>query len=172
MPTEEELIAERKRKREELLQKGINPYPYRYEPTHKSIDVSSKYAGLKPEDATGDAVKVAGRIVGLRRLGKATFMHILDEKGKLQIYYKFDDIPKIYDLLKLTDVGDWIGVEGTIFKTSTGEITVKATNFEVLCKSLRPLPEKWHGLKDVEQRYRKRYVDLTINPEIRKTFVK
>ncbi len=170
MPTEEELIAERKRKREELLKLGINPYPYKYEPTHKSNELLDKYKGLQPEQRTTDTVKVAGRIVGLRRMGKATFMHLLDQNGKVQIYFKFDDIPKIYEQLKLMDLGDWLGVEGTVFKTKTGEITVWANNFEILCKALRPLPEKWHGLTDIEQRYRKRYVDLFVNPEVRKTF--
>ncbi len=172
MPTEEELIAERKRKREDLIKLGINPYPYKYEPTHNSIIILEKYKGLQPEERTTDSVKVAGRIIGLRRMGKATFMHILDQHGKVQAYYKFDDLPKIYDQLKLMDVGDWIGIEGTIFKTKTGEITVWAKNFEILCKSLRPLPEKWHGLTDIEQRYRKRYVDLIVNPSVRDTFVK
>ncbi len=172
MPTEEELINERKRKRDELLKLGINPYPYSYTPTHNSKQISEKYKGLAAEEKTNDAVKVAGRIVGLRRMGKATFMHILDQHGKVQAYFKFDDIPKTYDQLKLTDLGDWIGIEGPIFKTSTGEITVKATNYEILCKALRPLPEKWHGLKDMEERYRRRYVDLIVNPEVRETFVK
>ena len=172
MPTEEELIAERLRKREKLLKLGINPYPYKYEPTATTKQVAAKYAHLKSEEHTNDSVKVAGRVVGLRRMGKATFMHILDQTGKLQIYFKFDDMPKVYDVLKLADMGDWIGIEGTIFKTKTGEVTVKATNFQILCKSLRPLPEKWHGLKDIEERYRRRYVDLIVNPEVREAFFK
>ncbi len=172
MPTEEELINERKKKREELLKLGINPYPYSYAPTHNSAQISDKYKALQPEEKTNDAVKVAGRIVGLRRMGKATFMHLLDQNGKVQAYFKFDDLPKTYDHLKLTDMGDWIGIEGIIFKTKTGEITVWANNFEILCKALRPLPEKWHGLTDIEQRYRKRYVDLVVNPEVREAFIK
>jgi lysyl-tRNA synthetase class 2 len=171
MPTEEELISERKRKREDLLKLGVNPYPYKYEPTHSSNEVNEKYKGLAPEEKTSDKIKVAGRIVALRRMGKATFSHLLDMNGKVQVYFKFDDIPQIYDQLKLLDIGDWIGVEGTIFKTKTGEVTVKAEGFTILCKALRPLPEKWHGLTDIEQRYRKRYVDLIVNPDVRKTFV-
>jgi len=171
MPTEEELISERKKKRDELLKLGINPYPYKYEPSHHASELLEKYKDLQPEQRTEDSVKVAGRIVGLRRMGKATFMHILDETGKAQAYFKYDDLPKIYDTLKLTDMGDWIGIQGTVFKTRTGEVTVWANNFEILCKSLRPLPEKWHGLKDMEERYRRRYVDLIVNPEVRKTFV-
>lgn len=171
MPTEEELIAERKRKRDDFLKAGINPYPYSYDPSHKSVELQKKYEKLALEERTNDSVKVAGRIVSLRRMGKATFLHLLDGAGKVQCYFKFDDLPKTYNLLKLVDVGDWLGVEGTIFKTKTGEITVWAKNFTMLCKSLRPLPEKWHGLQDVEQRYRKRYVDLIVNPNVRETFV-
>jgi len=173
MPTEDDLIAERKRKREELLKLGINPYPYKYSPTHKAAELLEKYKSLEKEQKTNDNAKVAGRIIGLRRMGKATFMHLLDGTGKIQIYFKQDDIGEDkYKLLKLLDMGDFVGVEGTIFATKTGEITVKAQHLEVLCKALRPLPEKWHGLKDIEQRYRKRYVDLIMNPDVRDVFVK
>jgi lysyl-tRNA synthetase class 2 len=171
MPTEDELINERKRKREDLLKLGVNPYPYKYEPSHSSSEVNEKYKSLAPEEKTSDKVKVAGRIVALRRMGKATFSHLLDMSGRVQLYFKFDDIPQTYDQLKLLDIGDWIGVEGTVFKTKTGEVTIKAEGFTILCKALRPLPEKWHGLTDIEQRYRKRYVDLIVNPDVRKTFV-
>lgn len=172
MPTEAELINERKRKRDDLLKLGINPYPHIYTPKHNSAHLAEKYSKLQPEEKTEDAVNVAGRIISLRRMGKATFLHLLDQHGKMQAYFKYDDIPKIYDHLKLCDMGDWLGVEGTVFKTKTGEITVKATNFTILCKSLRPLPEKWHGLTDIEERYRRRYVDLIVNPAVRDTFVK
>ncbi len=171
MPTEEELIGERRRKRDELLKLGVNPYPYKYSPTHKSVEIMDKYKSLAPEQKTDDVVKVAGRIIALRRMGKATFMHILDQSGRVQAYFKFDDL-KTYDHLKLADMGDFIGVEGAVFKTKTGEITIWAKNFEILCKSLRPLPEKWHGLKDIEQRYRKRHLDLIMNPEVKETFIK
>lgn len=172
MPTEEELISERKRKREELLKIGVNPYPYRFDRTHTNAQVAEKWSKLAPGEFSGDEVKVCGRIVSLRRMGKATFLHILDAKTKLQIYLKYDTIPEIYERIKLADTGDFLGVTGKVFKTTTGEVTVNATNFEILCKSLRPLPEKWHGLKDIETRYRQRYVDLIVNPEVRETFVK
>jgi len=171
MPTEEELIAERRRKRDDLLKLGINPYPYKYSPSHKSAELLEKYKSLAVEQRTDDSVKIAGRIVALRRMGKATFMHILDQFGKIQAYFKFDDL-KTYDQLKLFDMGDFIGVEGIVFKTKTGEISVWAKNFEMLCKSLRPLPEKWHGLTDVEQRYRKRHLDLIMNPAVKETFIR
>lgn len=172
MPTEKELIDERKRKREELLRLGMNPYPYNYKPTHKAKEVLEKYKGLEAEKKTADVVKAAGRIVGLRRMGKATFIHILDETGRLQAYLKYDELPKTYDHLKLADLGDWIGIKGTVFKTRSGEVSIWANEFEILCKALRPLPEKWHGLKDIEQRYRKRYLDMIMNPDVRATFVK
>ena len=172
MPTEEELIGERKRKREELIKLGVNPYPYKYNRTHTSFEILDKHKDLQPLQESSEKVKAAGRIIGLRRMGKATFLHIIDEKGKLQAYFKYDNMPEVYDRLKLCDVGDWIGIEGLVFKTTTGEVTVKASNFDVLCKALRPLPEKWHGLQDVEIRYRKRYVDLIVNPQVRETFIK
>lgn len=171
MPSEEELIAERKRKKQELLSQGVNPYPYSFAKTHSSAELVEKYKKLASESQTKDDVKVAGRIVSLRRMGKATFAHLLDEFGKIQVYFKFDDL-KNYDQLKLLDLGDWIGIEGNIFKTKTGEVTVWTRKFEILCKSLRPLPEKWHGLTDIEQRYRKRYLDLIVNPETREIFKK
>lgn len=170
MPTEEELIAERKRKREELLDAGINPYPYKYEPSHHAQELHNKYANLKPEEETKDKVTIAGRIVGMRKLGKLAFIHLLDETGKIQALFNKQDTAG-YDNIKLLDSGDWLGVEGHIVKTKTGELTVKAIAYTVLCKSIRPMPEKWHGLKDIEQRYRKRYVDLFTNPEIRETFI-
>lgn len=170
MPTEVELIAERARKREDLMKAGVNPYPYSYNPTHKSKELQKKYESLAPEAHTQDSVRVAGRIVALRRMGKATFLQLLDGDGKIQCYFKFDDLPQIYDQIKLMDMGDWLGVEGTMFKTKTGEVTVWGKKFELLCKSLRPLPEKWHGLQDIEIRYRQRYLDLIANPQVRETF--
>src|SRR3989344_9377550 len=169
MPSEEELIAERKRKREDLFAANVNPYPYTFDKSHTSSHLQEKYKNLANESQTKDNVKIAGRIISLRRMGKATFAHLLDEQGKIQAYFKFDDL-KNYDHIKLIDMGDWLGVEGTIFKTKTGEVTVWAKKFEILCKALRPLPEKWHGLTDIEQRYRKRYVDLIMNPDIRDVF--
>ncbi len=171
MPTEKDLINERLRKLDEIRAKGINPYPYRYDKTHLAADISSKYAKLKKEEHTTDTVKVAGRIIALRRMGKASFAHILDGTGKIQLYLQIDHLGKEkYDFLKLLDIGDWIGAEGHIFTTRTGEITVEVHGIELLSKAIRPLPEKWHGLKDKEIRYRKRYLDLVMNPEVKKVF--
>jgi len=173
MPTEEELIQERIRKLNDIERLGILPYPYKYEPKNKAAEILKKYATIHNEEHTTDTVKVAGRIVALRRMGKVSFMHVSDESGKVQAYCQFDKLgEKKYTFLKLLDVGDIIGVEGTIFKTKTGEITIEATNVEILAKSLRPLPEKWHGLTDIEARYRKRYVDLIMNPAVREVFKK
>ncbi len=171
MPNEEELIQERVKKLEEARKLGINPYPYSYDVKENSEQLCQQFENLKPEEHTKHKTKTAGRIIGLRRMGKASFMHLLDEFGKIQIYLREDIVgEKKYSLLKLLDMGDWIGVEGVVFKTKTGEVTIEVKDFDLLCKSLRPLPEKWHGLKDIEARYRQRYVDLIINPEIRKIF--
>ena len=172
MPTEKELINERLRKLEEIRKLGLNPYPYQYSYTAHAADIHSKYAKLKKEEHTKDKVKVAGRIMALRRMGKATFINIVDNTGKIQLYLQQDKLGKDnYKQLKLLDVGDWIGAEGLIFKTKTGEVTVEVQKAEILSKSIRPLPEKWHGLKDKEIRYRKRYLDLVMNPEIKKVFI-
>jgi len=171
MPTEGELIAERRKKLEEFRARGINPYPYKYSPTHTAQQILDKYGALQIEH-TKDKAVVAGRIVGLRRMGKATFCHVRDHTTKLQLYLKEDVLGKDYAFLKLWDVGDWIGAEGCVFKTKTGEVTLDVHKATMLCKSVRPFPEKWHGLKDVETRYRKRYLDLIMNPETRDVFRK
>jgi len=171
MPTENELIAERIRKMQEFRTRGINPYPYKYSPTHTARQILEKYGGLQIEH-TPDVVTVAGRITALRRMGKATFCHIRDATDKLQLYLKEDVLGKDYELLKLWDIGDWIGAEGSVFKTKTGEVTINVQNAVMLCKAIRPFPEKWHGLKDIEIRYRKRYLDLIMNPDVREVFRK
>ncbi|OGC89823.1 MAG: lysine--tRNA ligase, partial [candidate division Zixibacteria bacterium RBG_16_48_11] len=123
--------------------------------------------------ASEQPVKIAGRIITLRSHGKSLFFHCLDDKGKIQVYVKSDAVgPEKYVLFDLYDLGDFIGVTGTVFKTKTGEITVKAVDFELLSKSLRPLPEKWHGLQDKELRYRQRYVDLFTTPGVKEVFIK
>lgn len=172
MPTEEDIIKERKQKRDGLIKLGINPYPHTYKQTHHAQEILEKYKHLNAEESTNDKVKIAGRVVGLRRMGKVTFMHILDQTGKVQAYLKSDELGESYDLLKYIDMGDWLGVEGIIFRTKTGETTIRTQKFELLCKSLLPLPEKWHGLKDIEIRYRQRYLDLIANPDVRDVFIK
>ncbi|MBI4451145.1 lysine--tRNA ligase [Candidatus Woesearchaeota archaeon] len=171
MPTEQELIDERLRKTAALREQGINPYPYRFVRSANAAHLQQHYAGLAAEQHTADKVAVAGRITGLRRMGKITFCHITDQDAKVQLYFKEETLGSAYAQLKLYDLGDWIGASGTIFKTKTGEITVEVTQSTMLAKAMRPLPEKWHGLQDQEARYRRRYLDLTINPDVRKTFI-
>jgi lysyl-tRNA synthetase class 2 len=171
MPTEKELIDERIRKMQEFRKLGINPYPYKYSPTHTAKQVLEKYKEI-PIEESKDKVCVAGRIASIRRMGKLTFCHIRDHTDKLQLFLKEDSLGKDYELLKLWDIGDWVGAEGVVFKTKTGEVSVLVNKPEMLCKAIRPFPEKWHGLKDVEIRYRQRYLDLAMNPEVRETFRK
>jgi len=164
MPTEKELIDERIRKLDELRKLGINPYPYSYKRTHHAADILTAYKGLKPEQRSGKKAAIAGRILAMRKLGKIAFAHVQDQTGKLQFFFK--DSTKDFELLRLFDIGDWIGAEGEIITTKTGEISLDVENFQMLCKSIRPLPDKFHGLRDVELRYRHRYVDLTMNRDV------
>ncbi len=171
MEEDNRLVQERMKKRETLLESGINPYPHNYKPTHKAAELRSKY-DLKAEEETSDEVVIAGRIMMMRVMGKASFVTLQDSTGKIQAYVRKDDIGENYKYFKKLDIGDIIGIKGTIFATKTGELTVHASEFTLLTKSLRPLPEKFHGLQDVETRYRQRYVDLIMNPEVRETFIK
>ncbi|MBU1199546.1 MAG: lysine--tRNA ligase [Nanoarchaeota archaeon] len=174
MDTETRILNERKEKLEELRKAGINPYAYRFEKNAMAAEIKQVYDKLQKEekDTKRNAVRVAGRIVARRIMGKASFAQLLDESGQIQLYFKQDDVgADAYALFKKLDIGDIIGVEGVTFKTHTGEITVNVNKFELLTKSIRPLPEKFHGLKDTEIRFRQRYVDLIVNPDVRKTFV-
>jgi len=170
MLPEDQLIQDRIRKLNEIREKGINPYPYKFDKTADSR-IKEKYSKLKEEERTKEKFAIAGRIMQMRNMGKAAFSHIQDEWGRIQLYLRQDDIGKDkYKLIKKLDLGDYIGVKGSLFKTKTGEITVYVDDFEILCKSLRPLPEKYHGIKDSEIRYRKRYLDLLMNPEVKDLF--
>lgn len=170
MPTEEELIRERVKKLQEIRNLGINPYPYRYGQTAHAAQLKEKYQQLAAGENTKDHVFIAGRIMTFRRMGKASFCNVQDQTGQIQTFLKQDELGEKYDHLKLLDIGDWIGVSGHICKTKAGEVTVMAESYELLCKSIRPLPDKWHGLQDQELRYRMRYLDLAISPEVRKVF--
>ena len=162
------------KKLHELEEAGVNPYPYTFSKTHDASGINKKYDSLNKEEKKKDKVTVAGRIMLKRVMGKASFFHIQDESGRVQLYLTLDDLGEdSYNLLtKKTDLGDIIGISGTIFKTKMGEVTIHATKGEILCKSLRILPEKYHGLKDIELRYRQRYVDLFMNPDTKKVFLK
>lgn len=164
--------SERHNKLEQIRALGINPYPYEFNVKNNAVDILKKHEKLEKETHTKDSVSVAGRIILLRRMGKASFGHLIDSTGKIQFYIKQDTVgEEIYKLWKLLDLGDIVGIEGTIFGTKTGEVTIEVKNLTLLSKALLPLPEKFHGLKDVEIRYRKRYVDLVVNPEVRETFI-
>jgi lysyl-tRNA synthetase class 2 len=164
-----ELLQHRQEKLKKLKEKNINPYPYSFKKTHTSAEIIQNFEKLEGE---GTEVKIAGRMVSLRLHGKSLFFHLKDGAGKIQVYVKSDEVGKEkFELFDLFDIGDFLGVTGKVFKTKTGEITVKSTDFCILCKSLRPLPEKWHGLQDKELRYRQRYVDLIVNDPVKKIFL-
>ncbi len=169
-----ELIEQRIRKLEDLREMGINPYGEPYDITHHASEIHSLFGEKDAESLEKDPVEVsvAGRMVALRSFGKAAFSHLQDETGKIQVYFRKDILKEAYGIVKKLDIGDIAGVKGELFRTRTGELTVMVREFKLLTKSLRPLPEKWHGLKDVELRYRQRYVDLIVNPQVRETFAK
>lgn len=156
----------RRGKLEKIAALGFEPYGGKYECTHHSEDIHADAAAL---EASGEHVKVAGRIMIIRGHGKTAFCTLRDEKGDIQLYFRKDTVSENeWNLFKLVDMGDILGVEGTVFTTHTGETTIRVLHFTMLSKSLRPLPEKWHGLTDKEQRYRQRYLDLIANPDVRK----
>ena len=167
--TEQELV--RREKASKLKEMGIDPFGSRFDYTHKSIDVRNLAEGKTNEDLEANRinVKLAGRIMFIRKMGKASFFSIKDKEGLVQIYISINDVGEDqYSLFKMADVGDIVGVEGTIMLTRTGEPTVKCLAYTHLTKALRPLPEKFHGLTDKEERYRRRYVDLMMNDEARR----
>jgi lysyl-tRNA synthetase, class II len=174
MLEENELMQVRRKKLEDLRAMGINPYGQRYEVRDHAKELHDKYGKTSKEELENNKAKVtaAGRVIAFRSFGKAAFAHVQDASGRIQIYMKRDMLgEEQFKLLNLLDIGDYIGVEGFLFRTRTDELTVEVEKLTLLSKSLRPLPEKWHGLTDIETRYRQRYVDLIVNPEVRDTFV-
>ncbi|WP_205138288.1 lysine--tRNA ligase [Virgibacillus halotolerans] len=164
----------RRDKLNEYREQGLDPFGGKFNRTHLSEDLLTAYDQFSKEELEEkeDQVTIAGRIMTKRGKGKAGFAHIQDLKGQIQIYVRKDAIGEAaYEIFKSADMGDIVGVTGVMFKTKVGELSVKATEFQLLTKSLRPLPEKYHGLKDVEQRYRQRYLDLITNLDSRETFV-
>ena len=167
--TDQELA--RREKLRKLVELGVNPYGQRYERTDSSKSAKAKLEGKTNEELENSPVnvKVAGRVMFLRKMGKASFLSIQDKEGKIQGYISIDTVgEKNYEIFKLTDVGDIVGLGGTLMFTKTGEITVRVDEFTFLTKSLKPLPEKFHGLTDVEERYRHRYLDLIMNEDSKK----
>lgn len=169
-----ELLQIRRDKLDQLRELGIDPFGGKFERTHQAKGIVDAYDNESKEDleTKGIEVRLAGRIMQKRGMGKAGFAHIQDLSGKIQIYARKDTVAEVeYQAFELLDIGDIIGVYGVVFKTNTGEISVKAKEITVLSKSLLPLPDKFHGLKDVELRYRQRYVDLIVSPEVQQTFI-
>jgi lysyl-tRNA synthetase class 2 len=165
-------MRERLAKLDELSREGIDPFPSTFPVSHPLGELTATYAPAEAATlAAAPPVAAAGRIVSLRGHGKASFAHIQDRTGRIQIYLRLDGVgDTAYGLFKRLDVGDFIGVNGGLFRTKTGELTVQVAALTLLSKSLRPLPDKWHGLSDVEVRYRQRYVDLLANPPVVETF--
>jgi lysyl-tRNA synthetase class 2 len=160
--------ASRREKLDQLVQRGIQPFAYRYDVTHGSVAIHQDHDEL---ERSGARVRYAGRLMTKRGHGKAAFAHVKDVHGLQQIYLREDALgPEPFAFAMDLDLGDWIGAEGTVFVTKTGEITIRAEKVELLAKSLLSLPEKWHGLTDVEIRYRQRYTDLVVNDDVRRVF--
>ncbi|MCJ7843008.1 lysine--tRNA ligase [Lederbergia sp. NSJ-179] len=163
----------RRQKMQSLREKGIDPFGKRFERTHDTKEIKGLYEQLSQEELEEKAVTIAGRVMTKRGKGKAGFAHIQDLSGQIQIYVRKDVVgEEQYELFKSVDLGDLVGITGTVFKTKVGELSVKVTDFILLTKALRPLPDKFHGLKDVEQRYRQRYLDLITNQNSKETFIK
>ena len=167
--TDQELI--RREKAEKLKEMGLDPYGSKFERTAYNLDIKEKYKDIEHDEFENinDEFTVAGRIMFIRKMGKASFFTIQDKTGKMQIYISINDVgEEVYNLFKTADIGDIVGVRGKVMKTRTGEVTLKCTKYTHLVKSLKPLPEKFHGLTDIEERYRRRYVDLIMNEESKK----
>jgi len=169
-----ELIQQRIKKLENLRDIGIEPYDGVFQPQHSTDEIFKNFGEFDKEKLEQNIINtsVAGRVILLRDFGKAAFAHLQDSKGRIQVYFRKDILGEKFQLIKNLDIGDILGIEGRLFRTKTNELTIEVKDFVFLSKSLRPLPEKWHGLKDIEARYRQRYVDLIVNPSVKETFVK
>lgn len=163
----QDVLSVRRAKLEELKKAGIEPFGGKFPVQHHASEIIDNFSEFE-----GKEVVIAGRLMAKRGHGKATFADLRDFSGKIQIYAKYDELgPEAYELFKKLDIGDIIGVRGTVFRTSKQEITVAVKSFQILAKSLRPLPEKWHGLRDIDLRYRQRYLDLIVNPGVKEVFL-
>ena len=170
-----ELLGVRKEKEDYLRQSGVDPYPQIRGDYSRSGALQKEFEGLSAEQIEEKNVHVAfaGRMIAFRDFGKSCFIHLQDREGRIQAYVRKEMLKSPdYDLFKKFDVGDIVAVDGRVFRTKTGELTILAERVTLLTKSLRPLPEKWHGLKDVEERYRRRYVDLIVNQKVREIFLR
>ncbi len=167
-------IEQRIKKLEELKAMGVEPFGDVFDAKDHAAELLKKYESLGKETLESSPVScvVAGRIVAMRDFGKAAFAHVQDSTGKIQVYLRKDILNEKYGIVKKMDIGDIVGISGKLFRTKTNELTIGVDDFKFLTKALRPLPEKWHGLKDIETRYRQRYVDLIVNPEVKEAFKK
>jgi len=165
---------QRIQKMEALKALGIDPYGEPFEADHNTEEVFSQFGSLSKESLENEKIRVrmAGRIIMIRDFGRAAFVHIQDSSGRIQIYLRKNVLGEQFAIMRHIDIGDFIGISGTLFRTKTDELTVEVEDLKFLTKSLQPLPEKWHGLKDIEQRYRQRYLDLIVNPSVKATFTK
>ncbi|HKC55891.1 MAG TPA: lysine--tRNA ligase [Vicinamibacterales bacterium] len=171
--TESDQVVQRRANLEELKKLGIDPYPHRFEVDATVDAIATQYGDRTGEEleAAKPPARTAGRILSIRSFGKASFLVISDGRARIQVYIRQDSLSeRDFRIFKLLDFGDWVGVEGRLFRTRTNELTIWASTLEFLSKCLLPLPEKWHGLQDVEIRYRQRYLDLIVNPESRQVF--
>jgi lysyl-tRNA synthetase class 2 len=174
MDESSDLTQQRIRKLEALKKEGIDPFPNNFRVTHTSVDIQETFSSKSDEELNSveKRFRLAGRIIAIRDFGKASFIQIQDRKGRIQAYFQKNIVgDQAFQLFKTLDIGDFVGLEGKIFRTKTGELTLQIQNFQLLAKSLRPLPEKWHGLTDVEIRYRHRYLDLIANPRVKEIFL-
>jgi lysyl-tRNA synthetase class 2 len=171
--SEAELVSNRHHKLEQIARQVESVYPFAYPADATASEINARYGGRSGEELEkqSHAVRTAGRILALRLQGKAGFLDLSDGRERIQVYLRRDEVGDSgWELFNALDLGDWIGVAGAVFRTRTGQLSVRAKELAFLAKCLRPLPEKWHGLKDVERRYRQRYLDLAVNPESRKVF--
>ena len=168
-----DLVAARRRKLDRLRDRGIDPYPHSFVRSHTSVQARDLLAAAEADSSSSDdirtdAVSVAGRLVALRNMGRAAFADLRDGDGLIQLLFRRGALAEDFGLIEDLDIGDWIGASGPVMRTRTGEVTVEAESLAILSKSLRPLPEKWHGLTDTEVRFRQRHLDLISNEEARR----
>src|SRR5690349_11916365 len=170
---ESDLLRQRRANFDDIVKLGVDPYPHKFERTDTIAALVGAHGGKTKEALEADAIhtRTAGRILAIRSFGKANFLVLSDGRDKIQAYVRQDSLPeKDFATFKLLDFGDYVGVEGKLFRTKTNELTIHASSLQFLVKCFTPLPEKWHGLQDVEIRYRQRYLDLIVNPESRRVF--
>ena len=172
MTTYEELRQSKMQKLHALKTRGINPFPYQYIRTHTSKEIHEKFNSLQAGEESTEKASVCGKIMSIRGFGKLAFLDIVDEKGKIQVQLKSGVTEEEgFELMGMLDTGDYGFAEGKIIRTQRGEISILAEKIGILSKSIAPLPDKWHGVSDIEARYRQRYVDLFMNPEVKNVFV-